>query len=243
MAVSVEARWRRSIRSWRSRWTGVRPGSVRLTSVTTSVGTSQAPDAARASIAASSASQACSTLATPATAERRTDSPSWAWLMTRRPSSRRGRRRWRAARPRQLRGAVDHPARLVAGRREHRRLRGDDLDHVGARRDDPSRGRPPARPGRPPRGRTPRRGRPPRRRPCPAATIRGPGTSPAAIASRRTTSRLRIEPAPRAVVTPARSAMRRRAARPRQRSRRRSGGRSPGASPRSDRTCSGRGRR
>ncbi len=40
----------------------------------------------------------------------------------------------------------------------------------------------------------------------PAATRRGPGIRPAAIASRSTTSRLRMEPAPRAVVTPARSA-------------------------------------
>ena len=87
MAVSVEARWRRSIMSWRSRWTGVRPPSVRLTSTTTIVGTRKAPEAASASRAGRSASQACSTLATPAAAERRTDSASWAWLMTFTPSS------------------------------------------------------------------------------------------------------------------------------------------------------------
>ncbi len=38
-------------------------------------------------MAPSSASQACSTLVTPATAERRTDSLSWAWHMTRTRSS------------------------------------------------------------------------------------------------------------------------------------------------------------
>ena len=40
----------------------------------------------------------------------------------------------------------------------------------------------------------------------PAATSRGPAVRPVAISSRNTHSRFRIDPAPRAVVTPARNA-------------------------------------
>ena len=39
----------------------------------------------------------------------------------------------------QLGRAVDHPSRREARRREHRRLRGDDLDDVGAVADDAAR--------------------------------------------------------------------------------------------------------
>ena len=59
----------------------------------------------------------------------------------------------------QLRRAVDHPARREAGRREHGRLRGDDLDHVRAVADDAARGRRRAPPARPPRARTRSRAR------------------------------------------------------------------------------------
>ena len=176
IAASVDARWRRSMRSCRSRWTGVRPGSVRLTSVTTRVGTRKAPDRASASIAARSASHACSTLSTPAAAERRTDSPSCAWLMTLTPSSAAVVDDRPELRLGQLGRSVDHPARLVSRRGQHRRLRCDDLDDVGAVADDAARRRRRAPRGRPPRART--RGRARRSLPTavPATTRRGPDT-------------------------------------------------------------------
>ncbi len=205
MAASHEARCRRSMRSCRSRWTGVSPGRVRFTSVTTSVGTRNAPDAASASIAARSASHACSTLSTPARAEATTEADPCAWLMTRTPSVR------ASATIAVISASVSsgspwtiRPGASPVGR-EHRRLRGDDLDDIAPLRTCrrtaatswvvPSASIPNWWPWPPliPIAR-------------PAATSRGPGRRPAAMASRRTNSRLRMEPAPRAVVTPARRA-------------------------------------
>ena len=132
IAASQDARWVTSMRSWRARCAGVRPGMSRLTSVTMSVGTSTAPEAATASMAGSSASQACSTLSTPARADATTEADDWAWLMTRRPS------RWASADDRpdlglgQL-GLAEHlDARCEAGRRQHGRRGRDDLDDIGA---------------------------------------------------------------------------------------------------------------
>ena len=83
-------------------------------------------------MAARSASQACSTLATPAWAERRTDSASCAWLMTFTPSSDRRLHDGAQLLECQLGAARDDAAAGEPGRREHRRLRRDDLDHVGS---------------------------------------------------------------------------------------------------------------
>ena len=118
--------------------------------------------------------------------------------------------RGRNDRPKLIEGqfgcAVDHDAGSEPRGSEHRRLGRDDLHDVGAARDDLL--------GRLGKTRRPLRLEPERgamtspREPTavPATMRRGPGVWPAAMASRSTHSRLRIDPAPRAEVIPARSA-------------------------------------
>jgi len=69
IAVSHERRWATSISDCRRLWRSLRPGRFFQTSVTTSVGTRNAPLSRRTSSAASSARNACSTLATPPRAD------------------------------------------------------------------------------------------------------------------------------------------------------------------------------
>ena len=161
------------------------PRSVRFTSVTTSVGTSHAPDARPLRSRTRPPSHACSTLSR---RPRRIAAPTRCPGRGHHPptgSARAGDRR-SAARPAQLGRTEDHRAGRQAGRRQHRRLGRDDLHDVGPALDDLSRRRRQSVRPRMPRARTPTRDR----RCCPtavpAATMRGPGVRPAAISSRST---------------------------------------------------------
>ena len=82
-------------------------------------------------MASRSASQACSTLSTPARADAMTDSDPWAWLMTRRPCRCASDTIARISDSVSSGSPWTSPAGRETGRREHRRLRRDDLDDVG----------------------------------------------------------------------------------------------------------------
>ncbi len=183
------------MRSWRSRWTGVRPGSVRLTSVTTSVGTSHAPDGPQRLDGRLVGEPGM--LDAGHAGRRRADGPTRCPGRGSSPGGRAPPAASTMARTSSSSSsgpAVDHPARLVAGRRQHRRLGRDDLDHVRPAVDHRS-GWPPAMAAGARRLQPERRpvsvDRPDRR---PGRDDPGPRTWPAAIRSRSTTSRFRIEP-------------------------------------------------